>query len=204
MPTADSHTTHPLRYFGPADHVTHLVPEDHASRLRGHAPTGLGFFETNYGYRTYRQLDLDLPALVASTLKGEPFEQLRNKEFLRTLRATGYTESYYLEHKHAGLDYLAFGDWQQQYGRWIVDVLGWREKRVLDVGCACGAIACGLADAGALLAMPMLFVCGLLIHGPGATAPSGPRCAATGSTPGRNRWAASTASATQSWPAASF
>ena len=140
---------HPLHYFCPADHVTHLVPEDHAARLRGDRATGRAFFETHYRYRTYEKLAVDLPALVTSTLSGEAFDQVRNKQFLRTLRATGYTENYYLEHKLAGLDYLTFGDWQRHYGRWLVDSLGWQQKRVLDVGCACGAIARGLTEAGA-------------------------------------------------------
>jgi 2-polyprenyl-3-methyl-5-hydroxy-6-metoxy-1,4-benzoquinol methylase len=141
---------HPLHYFCLADHVTHLVPEDHASRLRGDRAVGQAFFEKYYRHHVYRQLTVDLPALVVSELIGEDLEQTRNKEFLRQLRATGYTESYYLEHKLAGVDYLSFGEWQQQYGRWLVDSFGLKEKRVLDVGCACGSILRGLAQAGAI------------------------------------------------------
>jgi ADP-heptose:LPS heptosyltransferase/SAM-dependent methyltransferase len=60
-------------------------------------------------------------------------------------------EPYYQERKRAGLDYLAYGDWQRDYGRWLVQSLGWHGKRVLDVGCACGAILRGLTEAGALV-----------------------------------------------------
>jgi SAM-dependent methyltransferase len=65
--------------------------------------------------------------------------------------ATGYTERYYQEHKLAGLDYLGFGAWQQQYGRWLVESLGLKGKRLLDVGCACGSILRGLGQAGAVV-----------------------------------------------------
>lgn len=51
----------------------------------------------------------------------------------------------------AGLDYLSFGDWQQQYGRWLVDSLGLKGKKLLDVGCACGSIVRGFGEAGAIV-----------------------------------------------------
>jgi SAM-dependent methyltransferase len=67
------------------------------------------------------------------------------------LNATGYDQSYYDEHKKAGLDYLGFGEWQQQYGRWLVETLGYKNRRMLDVGCACGSILRGLGQAGAIV-----------------------------------------------------
>jgi ADP-heptose:LPS heptosyltransferase/SAM-dependent methyltransferase len=141
---------HALHYFGLADHVTHLLPVGHASRLRGNAALGQSFFDQHYHYRTYRRIEVELPALLTSVLTREPRELARNKEFLRQLRATGYTEDYYLEHKHAGLDYLGFGDWQRQYGRWLVAALDLKAKRLLDVGCACGSILRGFGEAGAV------------------------------------------------------
>ncbi|MGH7136926.1 MAG: FkbM family methyltransferase, partial [Pirellulales bacterium] len=72
---------HPLHYFGLAEHVTHLVPEDPASRLRGHAPTGLAFFEKHYRSRSYRLLDDALPALVQELLAGEGDGLLRSRGF---------------------------------------------------------------------------------------------------------------------------
>ena len=65
------------------------------------------------------------------------------------LTATGYDRQYYEEHKRTGLDYLTFGDWQREYGRWLVESLNLRGRRVLDAGCACGAILLGLMEAGA-------------------------------------------------------
>src|SRR5205085_1586168 len=101
----------------------------------------------HYGHRVYKQLDVELPALVESLLTGEDFDRLANKRFLGQLSATGYTERYYYEHRMAGLDYLGFGDWQREYGRWLADALSWRGQRVLDVGCACGAVLRGLGEA---------------------------------------------------------
>ncbi|HEV3345313.1 MAG TPA: glycosyltransferase family 9 protein [Pirellulales bacterium] len=142
---------HPLHYFGLADHVTHLVPLHHSSLLRGPADDALALFESRYRHRVYRELPNELPALMVNMLTGEDFEQAANKEFLRRLSATGYDEKYYLEHKFAGLDYLGFGGWQQEYGRWLVESLDLKGKRLLDVGCACGSIMRGLGLAGAIV-----------------------------------------------------
>lgn len=65
------------------------------------------------------------------------------------LTATSYDASYYAEHSAAGLDYAVYGDWQRGYGRWMVGALGMSGRTVLDVGCACGAIANGMQEAGA-------------------------------------------------------
>ena len=86
-----------------------------------------------------------------SRLTGEEFESVANKRFLKTLTACAFDERYYEEHKLAGLDYLSFGNWQREYGRWFVESLGLKGKRVLDVGCACGAILRGLGEAGAIV-----------------------------------------------------
>jgi 2-polyprenyl-3-methyl-5-hydroxy-6-metoxy-1,4-benzoquinol methylase len=131
--------------------VTHLVPVNHRSLIRGHAADASAFFENRYRHHVYRELANELTALVIHMLTGEDFDQAVNKEFLRRLSAKGYDERYYLEHKFAGLDYLGFGLWQQQYGRWLIDSLDLKGKRVLDVGCACGSILRGLGLAGAIV-----------------------------------------------------
>jgi SAM-dependent methyltransferase len=64
------------------------------------------------------------------------------------LRATTYEGDYYDEHTAAGLDYLAHGEWQEQYGHWLADAFDWRGKAVLDIGCACGSILRGFHRAG--------------------------------------------------------
>ncbi len=67
------------------------------------------------------------------------------------LTSFSFDKIYYDEHKEAGLDYLGHGDWQSQYGKWIVDTLEWKDRTVLDIGCACGSIVRGFGDAGAFV-----------------------------------------------------
>ena len=66
-------------------------------------------------------------------------EQQRSK-----LQSKSYDSDYYFEHRAADLDYLNFGQWQIEYGLWLIESLGLENKHVLDVGCACGSIAWGL------------------------------------------------------------
>jgi SAM-dependent methyltransferase len=66
------------------------------------------------------------------------------------LTRTAYDRLYYEQHRDNGLDYANYSDWQKLYGRWWVGSLGLSGRRVLDVGCACGAIAHGIMDAGAM------------------------------------------------------
>lgn len=72
-------------------------------------------------------------------------------EMGKKLKSTQFDRAYYEEHRAAGLDYMVSGEWQARYGRWFVESLGLKGKRVLDVGCACGAIVRGLAKAGAVV-----------------------------------------------------
>jgi len=65
------------------------------------------------------------------------------------LTARNFHVEYYEEHRRAGLDYLGHGEWQEHYGRWLVEVFGLRDHDVLDGGCAAGSIAYGFQKAGA-------------------------------------------------------
>lgn len=141
---------HPVHYFDLADNVLHLVPAEHPKLAAG--PAAVKYFKTAYKHQVYRRLNIDLPALVQSTLTGEEFADLQNKRMLKALTSTSFDRTYYDEHKLAGLDYLGHGDWQAQYGRWLVESLAWSNKTVLDVGCACGSILRGLGAAGAIVA----------------------------------------------------
>lgn len=78
---------------------------------------------------------------------GSTFEGEMGKK----LRATTFGRAYYEEHKAAGLDYLHYGPWQQKYGRWFVETMKLKGRTVLDVGCACGSILRGMAEAGAVV-----------------------------------------------------
>ncbi|WP_010587641.1 methyltransferase domain-containing protein [Schlesneria paludicola] len=138
---------HPVHFFDLADNVMHLIPRHHEALAAG--PEALDYFASHYQFRGYNQLQVDLPALVEHQLTGVSIDQISNQRFLKELHATSYDAQYYDEHKRAGLDYLEFGDWQRQYGRWLVHSLKLRGKRILDVGCACGSILRGLNEAGA-------------------------------------------------------
>lgn len=121
---------HPSRFYDLCPNVTHLVP---------HGPYRISEYDDlqeSTGYHIAQMLQAGKP---------QPFSVLRD------LTATAYDESYYEEHKRAGLDYLNFGDWQRQYGRWFAESLGLKEKKVLDVGCACGSILRGLGQAGVIV-----------------------------------------------------
>jgi FkbM family methyltransferase len=59
---------HPLHYFGLADNVLHLVPEDHQSLVRGDRAAGTAFFNKHYRYRPYHDLAIDLRAAVRQRL----------------------------------------------------------------------------------------------------------------------------------------
>lgn len=140
---------HPIHYFDLADNVVHLVPGDHEKLAAG--PEALACFRERYAHRTYKQLFVDLPAVVQNRLTGEDIEELANKRFLHELRSTSYDRRYYEEHRQAGLDYLGHGPWQLEYGRWLIESLGLKGQRLLDVGCACGSILRGLGAAGAVV-----------------------------------------------------
>ncbi len=140
---------HPIHFFDLAENAFHLIPGDHAGLAAG--PEARDYFARHYRHRAYKQLLVDLPAQVETLLTGADFDDLANKRYLRQLRSTAYNAQYYAEHKLAGLDYLGFGDWQRSYARWLVEALDWKRKKVLDVGCACGAILRGLGEAEAIV-----------------------------------------------------
>lgn len=136
---------HPVHYCAPSDNVLHLVPASHADMIHHRSAEALEFFQRHYRLTPYDTLAASLVAQV-NRLLGLP-----ETATAAPLRSKAYNENYYQEHRSAGLDYTGFGGWQQEYGRWLVEALGWKMQRVLDVGCACGAILRGLGQAGAVV-----------------------------------------------------
>jgi FkbM family methyltransferase len=63
---------HPLHYYGLAEHVTHLVPYDHASLLRGDRDVGRRYFEAKYHFRVYADLERSLVRLAREFLAEGP------------------------------------------------------------------------------------------------------------------------------------
>jgi 2-polyprenyl-3-methyl-5-hydroxy-6-metoxy-1,4-benzoquinol methylase len=139
---------HPAHFFDLADHVLHLVPENHARFLE--RPAAGEYFQEHYRHRVYQSLYAELPAVAESLLTGEELDKLIKRRLVG-LRSRSFGRRYYEEHKLEGLNFLTFGQWQKEYGRWVVESLGLRKKRVLDVGCACGALTRGLGEAGAIV-----------------------------------------------------
>ena len=61
---------HPLHYFGHAANVTHLVPSDHREHIRGERSIGERYFQANYNYHTYQDLENALRLADRKTLTG--------------------------------------------------------------------------------------------------------------------------------------
>ena len=59
---------HPLHYFGLADNVIHLVPEDHRRLLRGERDVGDGYFQKFYRHQPYKHLENSLRAALQERL----------------------------------------------------------------------------------------------------------------------------------------
>lgn len=134
--------SHPVAKFAASPNVLHLVPVDHARQLSS-AEDQQRFYE-QYAHRTYNDLDEELPGIVAEHLVAGA-----RRDALLGLTTERFDASYYDEHKTSGLDYLIYIDWQRNYGQWLTGALNWKGRRVLDVGCACGAIVRGFVEAGA-------------------------------------------------------
>lgn len=67
------------------------------------------------------------------------------------LTSLDYGSVFYVEHKAAGLDYLAYGFWQGSYAQMVSEATlqtDFTEPRVFDAGCACGSILNGFRETG--------------------------------------------------------
>lgn len=140
---------HPIQFYDMCENVVHLLPGDGRHVSPAHHDHCWKYFSEHYNYRTYRDVGSSLAEEVAGAIRVEP---LRKNPMSRShmLKAKNFHVEYYEEHARAGLDYLGHGEWQESYGRWLVDALGLTGKNVLDIGCACGSICYGIAKAGAI------------------------------------------------------
>lgn len=137
---------HPLHYCDNVKNAIHVVPNDHLDYLRGNKGQGGEFFYRNYKYITYpKGKPTGTIIQQLARLFGISYNPMADSDILT---ATSFDEEYYEQHKDAGLDYTGHGEWQITYGQWIAGSLSLSGKKLLDVGCACGSIACGIAKAG--------------------------------------------------------
>jgi FkbM family methyltransferase len=72
---------HPLHYFGHADNVLHLVPENHGRLLRGDRGVGEAYFREHYRFRTYQDLGPALASAVRDHLKNPDDSLVRTRNF---------------------------------------------------------------------------------------------------------------------------
>jgi ubiquinone/menaquinone biosynthesis C-methylase UbiE len=138
---------HPVHYADLSGNTVHLIPSVHRDLIRGDRAVGLRFFEDHYRYAVYSSLDVELLRHVTNELGLQALPETPMKDS-RLLTATAYDQSYYDQHKAAGLDYLDFGTWHSDYGEWLVESFGIKGRHVLDIGGACGSIAWGIRGAG--------------------------------------------------------
>jgi 2-polyprenyl-3-methyl-5-hydroxy-6-metoxy-1,4-benzoquinol methylase len=140
---------HPYHYSDNTPNCNHLLPVNHTDYLRGNKDIALKFFEDHYRYSIYPDGYItDYIKLESAKLIGIPHNPMATSSMLTS---TAFDALYYEQHKQAGLDYSVYGPWQENYGKWFVEALHLKNKVVLDLGCACGAIASGFARAGALV-----------------------------------------------------
>lgn len=100
---------HPSRFYDPAPNVTHLVPADIA---------GKQFLNCHYRYYDYGNREA-IPGRIIEFLRGNMRGYLAHNMLISKV----YDETYYQQHKDAGLDYAVFGDWQAEYGKWLLNCL---------------------------------------------------------------------------------
>jgi len=100
---------HPTRFYDPAPNVTHLIPAGLAGRE---------FLNCHFKYSDYGNRDA-IPMRVIEWLRTNMRPYLAHN----MLTTTVYDKEYYQQHKDAGLDYAVFGDWQAEYGKWLLGFL---------------------------------------------------------------------------------
>ncbi|MEX2119304.1 MAG: FkbM family methyltransferase [Pirellulales bacterium] len=72
---------HPLHYFGHADNVLHLVPQQHAGLLRADPAAGSEYFASHYRHETYTNLEQSLRKLVWRHLPADSDGLVRSGGF---------------------------------------------------------------------------------------------------------------------------
>jgi 2-polyprenyl-3-methyl-5-hydroxy-6-metoxy-1,4-benzoquinol methylase/ADP-heptose:LPS heptosyltransferase len=139
---------HPVNFFDLSPNVMHMIPQDARRNIKGRdKDKAQRYFEKAYRFKYYRNLRFSVMTQMAEML-GCPPPDLNPMKNAHRLRSRAYDEDYYWEHKNLGLDYAEYGEWQCLYGHWIAAALNWRGQKILDVGCACGALTKALTENG--------------------------------------------------------
>ncbi len=136
----------PIQYIEPAGNIRHLIPANWRKMRPCINPTIANNQARWYSLVEYDSLQ-DGRAIVEQ-LTTHCGLNLSYVPWHAALRSTTFDESYYSEHREAGLDYLAYTTWQKAYASWLSRVFGFKGRHLLDVGCACGSIARGFLESG--------------------------------------------------------
>jgi ubiquinone/menaquinone biosynthesis C-methylase UbiE len=158
----------PVQFFDLCSNFIHLVPRNFRQIPPNNVEHVAAYFESAYPFKTYTsdesltdvlhetvdQILFALPAKPVPTLTQTQHASVFDTQTVSTqlpkkLKSRNFHVEYYQEHKEAGLDYMGHGEWQEVYGKWIVETFDVRDKDILDVGCACGSLATGMQKAGA-------------------------------------------------------
>lgn len=142
---------HPIYFADFAENTTHIIPKNNSIFIRGsNKDKCIEYFNKKYTSIIYDDLKKVLLDVLDKNLYiNKTFAKMYDENNEKKLNSFKYDENYYNEHRIAGLDYINYGDWQKKYGQWIVEVFSLKNKKVLDIGCACGSIANGLYESGA-------------------------------------------------------
>lgn len=140
----------PSKFIDFCNNFVHLVPLNYTNISPLNNSSVAKYFENNYNFVRY--IDLSKSIIdESSNILGKEVQcsnPMKNPEFLKT---TAYDDVYYKQHCKSGLDYLEYGEWQENYGKWLVESCNLKNKEVLDIGCACGSLTYGLFQSGAIV-----------------------------------------------------
>ncbi len=123
---------HPLHYFGHANNVVHLLPQDHRNLLRGNPDDGAAYFDRHYRCRTYTDLEEELRAMVR--------EQLRDDH-----GGLVFTRNFWIRAHNARQDLVIVGDVAENDAYRIAEIPMPRPV-VVDVGAHIGCFSRKLHD----------------------------------------------------------
>ena len=123
---------HPLHYFGHANNVVHLVPENHRQLLHGNPDAGMAYFDRHYRCRTYTDLEEELRAMVR--------EQLRDD-----CGGLVYTRNFWIRAHNSRQDMVIIADVAEDDAYRIADI-PMPQPVVVDVGAHIGCFSRKLHD----------------------------------------------------------
>lgn len=103
---------HPVRFYDPCPNVEHLIPSMLLNKE---------LLDPHFKYREYSERKLVASKIIEFLAEKIGCDSQHMNPQVLTSKA--YDEQYYREHVKTGLDYAIHGDWQREYGEWILKFL---------------------------------------------------------------------------------